>query len=287
MSYISIRNLTYKYPTSKENVLKNVNLEIEKGKLYTLIGSNGSGKTTLCNALRGYVPHFYKGDLHGELLIEGKDIREWEMGELAKRIGFVFQNPFTQISGIKDTVFEEIAYGLENLGVEVSMIREKVEWVIDLLDIQDLRDKNPNELSGGQKQRVAFAAIIVMEPDILVIDEPTSQLDPDGTEEIFQIIETMKQRGKTIILVDHKIELIAEYSDYIILLKDGEIKMQGTTEEILSDNRVLDHGGALPQYSLLGMELKKTFNDIQRIPITEDESIALISGLLKKEGVTS
>lgn len=286
MSYISIRNLTYKYPTSNKNVLKDVNLEIEKGKLYTLIGSNGAGKTTLCNALRGYVPHFYKGDLHGELLIEGKDIREWEMGELAKWIGFVFQNPFTQISGIKDTVFEEIAYGLENLGVEVSTIREKVEWVIDLLNIQDLKDKNPNELSGGQKQRVAFASIIVMEPNILVIDEPTSQLDPDGTEEIFKIIETMKQRGKTIILVEHKIELIAEYSDYIVLLQDGEVKMQGTTEEILSDNRVLDYGGALPQYSLLGLELKKTLNDIQRIPITEDESIALISGLLKKDGVT-
>ncbi|MBM4761243.1 ABC transporter ATP-binding protein [Bacillus sp. B15-48] len=287
MSYISIKNLTYKYPTSKQDILTDINLEIEKGKLYSLIGGNGSGKTTLCNAIRGYIPHFYKGKLQGELLIQGKDIREWEMGDLAKQIGFVFQNPFTQISGIKDTVFEEIAYGLENLGVDVPTIREKVEWVLDLLNIQHLRDNNPNEMSGGQKQRVAFASIIVMEPDILVIDEPTSQLDPDGTEEIFKIIEILKNSGKTIILVEHKIELIAQYSDYIVLLKDGQIKMQGKTKDVLSDSTVLDHDGALPQYSHLGLELKKNQEGIHKIPITEDEAISLISNLLRKKGVTA
>jgi energy-coupling factor transport system ATP-binding protein len=287
MSYISIKNLSYKYPTSKGNVLTGINLEIEKGKLYSLIGRNGSGKTTLCNAIRGYIPHFYKGNLQGELLIEGKDIREWEMGELATRIGFVFQNPFTQISGIKDTVFDEIAYGLENLGVDVPIIREKVEWVLDLLNIQHLRDKNPNEMSGGQKQRVAFASIIVMEPDILVIDEPTSQLDPDGTEEIFKIIEILKESGKTIILVEHKIELIAEYSDYIVLFQEGQIKKQGKTKEVLSNSSVLGYGGSLPQYSLLGLELIKINEAIQSIPITEEEAVPLISGLLRKKGVTA
>src|SRR5699024_10259706 len=118
--------------------------------------------------------------------------------EIAQKIGFVFQNPFTQISGVKDTVFEEIAYGLENLGVEREEIRKRVENIIELLGIEYLQHNNPNDLSGGQKQRIAFASIIVMEPEILVIDEPTSQLDPQGTEEIFKIIEIMKKRGKTI-----------------------------------------------------------------------------------------
>ncbi|MEH7014851.1 ABC transporter ATP-binding protein, partial [Neobacillus niacini] len=135
--------------------------------------------------------------------IDGKDIREWDMGELAQKIGFVFQNPFTQISGVKDTVFNEIAFGLENLGVDVDVIIQKVQDVIELLGIDYLRDKNPQELSGGQKQRVALASIIVMEPEILVIDEPTSQLDPRGTEEVFKIIELMKLKGKTIILAEH------------------------------------------------------------------------------------
>src|SRR5690606_1732280 len=154
---------------------------IEKGYLYAVIGKNGSGKTTLCNLIRGFIPHFHKGELEGDFLIEGKDVREWDLGELAKKIGFIFQNPFTQISGVKDTVFEEIAYGLENLGVEVEEIKRRVKKISKLLGIEELEDKNPFELSGGQKQRVAFASVIVMEPDILVIDEPTSQLDPKGT----------------------------------------------------------------------------------------------------------
>lgn len=282
MGYITIKDLTYKYPIGKEDVLKAINIEFEKGKMYALIGSNGSGKTTLCNLLRGYIPHFHKGKLKGDVLIEGKDIRDWEMGELAEKVGFVFQNPFTQISGVRDTVFEEIAYGLENLGVEVETILNKVEAVIELLNIQHLRDKNPSELSGGQKQRVAFASIIVMEPDILVIDEPTSQLDPEGTEEIFKIIKMLKSTGKTIILVEHKIELIAEYADYVILLQNGEVKIQGKTKDILSSEHVLNYGGALPQYALLGMEIRNRSMNIDNIPITEKDALVVLDTLLEE-----
>lgn len=283
MSYISIKNLTYQYPTSDEDVLNDINLEIEKGKLYALIGSNGAGKTTLCNTIRGYIPHFYKGDLSGDVLIDGTDIREWNMGDLAKKTGYVFQNPFTQISGIKDTVFGEIAYGLENLGVSITTIEEEVEKVIDLLNIRDLRDKNPNQLSGGQKQRVAFASVVVMQPELLVIDEPTSQLDPEGTEEIFKIIDTMKQEGKTIILVEQKIELIAEYADYIFLLEDGELKVEGSANEVLSNPDIINHGGDIPQYAKLGIEMQKVNKDFNEIPITESQALELFSNLLDKK----
>lgn len=284
MSFIQLRNVSYKYPIGKGDVLKDINVEIEKGGFYALIGANGSGKTTFCNVLRGFVPHFYKGDLRGEVLIDGKDIREWDMGELAQKIGFVFQNPFTQISGVKETVFEEIAFGLENLGVDVDVIIQKVEDVIDLLGIGYLRDKNPQELSGGQKQRVALASIIVMEPEILVIDEPTSQLDPRGTEDIFKIIELMKLKGKTIILAEHKIELIAEKAEKILVFKDGEVVMQGTTKEILTDKRVQEYGAALPQYALLGLEMEKRNWDVDRIPLTEQEAISTVKGLLAAKG---
>lgn len=284
MSFIQLRNVSYKYPIGKGDVLKDINVEIEKGGFYALIGANGSGKTTFCNVLRGFVPHFYKGDLRGEVLIDGKDIREWDMGELAQKIGFVFQNPFTQISGVKETVFEEIAFGLENLGVDVDVIIQKVEDVIDLLGIGYLRDKNPQELSGGQKQRVALASIIVMEPEILVIDEPTSQLDPRGTEDIFKIIELMKLKGKTIILAEHKIELIAEKAEKILVFKDGEVVMQGTTKEILTDKRVQEYGAALPQYALLGIEMEKRNWDVDRIPLTEQEAISTVKGLLAAKG---
>jgi energy-coupling factor transport system ATP-binding protein len=284
MSLIQLKNVSYKYPVGKSDVLKDVNVEIEKGGFYALIGANGSGKTTFCNVLRGFVPHFYKGDLRGDVLIDGKDIREWDMGELAQKIGFVFQNPFTQISGVKETVFEEIAFGLENLGIDVDVIIQKVEEVIDLLGIDYLREKNPQELSGGQKQRVALASIIVMEPEILVVDEPTSQLDPRGTEDIFKIIELMKLKGKTIILAEHKIELIAEKAEKILVFKDGKVVMQGAVEEILTNQRVQEYGAALPQYALLGLEMKKRNWAVDRIPLTEQQAIATVKGLIHAKG---
>ncbi|MBX4151865.1 energy-coupling factor ABC transporter ATP-binding protein [Paenibacillus lautus] len=282
MSIITIKNLSYQYPISESDALKNVNVTIERDKLYALIGANGGGKTTLCNVIRGFIPHFYKGVLRGEVLIEGKDIREWEMGELSQKIGYVFQNPFTQISGVKDNVFEEIAFGLENLGMEPALIREKVDQVIKMLEIDYLREKNPFELSGGQKQRVALASIIVMEPDVLVIDEPTSQLDPKGTEEVFKIIELMKEKGKTIILVEHKIELIAEYADDVILLNGGEVAMQGSSQEILTDERALAFGAALPQYSLFGLDMRQRGMDLGSIPLTEKEAMDAVKTWMKK-----
>lgn len=284
MSIITIKNLSYQYPITDTDVLHDVSLDIKQGKFYAVVGANGGGKTTLCNVIRGFIPHFYKGDLRGEVLVEGKDIRDWELGDLSQKIGYVFQNPFTQISGVKETVYEEIAFGLENLGIEVEEIEHRVNNILNSLEIDYLREKNPFELSGGQKQKVALASIIVMEPDILVIDEPTSQLDPQGTEEVFKIIEWMKRKGKTIILVEHKIELIAEYADYIIVLQDGKVVKQGEMGVILSDESILESGSALPQYALFGLEMRRQQMDLGSIPLTEKESISAVKQWMKKEG---
>ncbi|MED2254706.1 ABC transporter ATP-binding protein [Brevibacillus parabrevis] len=284
-SVIKISNMSYKYPTGKIDVLKNINIEIEKGLLYAVVGPNGGGKTTFCNVLRGFIPHFYRGDLRGEVLVNGKNIVESTLGELSLSVGFVFQNPFIQISGVKETVFEEVAYGLENLGVHPDEIRTRVEAILKLVKIEHLRDKNPFELSGGQRQRVALASIIVMEPDILVIDEPTSQLDPQGTEEVFEIIQIMKEKGKTIILVEHKIELIAEFADRVILLHDGEIVMEGTTQDVLSDEKALSYDVMLPQYAMLGLELKKRGVPLRKIPITEEQAVEEMNRWMAERGV--
>ncbi|KNF09741.1 ABC-type cobalt transport system, ATPase component [Gottschalkia purinilytica] len=280
MDIIEIKDLTYRYPIADKDALKDVNLKVKKGEFCAIIGRNGGGKTTLCNVIRGFVPHFHKGDLKGEVFIDGKNISEYSIGELAMKVGFVFQNPFTQVSGVKETVFDEIAYGLENLGVHPDEIRTRVEKVIELINIGHLRDKNPTELSGGQRQRVALASIIVMEPDILVIDEPTSQLDPQGTEEVFEIIKLMKNEGKTIILVEHKIELIAEYADHVILMDEGKIVLDGSTKEILSNEEVMELGTTLPQYALLGLEMRKRGIEIKDIPITESQTEAQLKKLL-------
>ena len=275
------KNVTYSYPLTEEPSIKSFDLQIERGKFYGVIGENGSGKTTLCAVLRGFAPSFYKGELQGEVLVEGKNIQEYG-GELAQKIGFVFQNPFTQISGVKDTVFEEVAYGLENFGVPVEEIERRVVDVMKMTDIEALADKSPFELSGGQMQRVALASVIVLEPDVLIIDEPTSQLDPEGTESVFAIIEMMKEKQKTIILVEHKIDLIAEYADEVIVLKDGAMIAKGDKKEILADMSLLEQGVALPQVAILGRKLQERGLPLSTIPVTEKQAVEVIEKALKE-----
>ena len=280
MGYFKIENVNYKYPLEDKQVLKNINIEIKKGEFWAVIGKNGSGKTTFCNMLRRFVPDFYKGELTGKIMLEDKELKDYSQKELVQKIGFVFQNPFTQISGVKDTVFDEIAYGLENLGLEKEEIISKVEKILKMLEIEKLRDRNPYDLSGGQKQRVALASIIAMDPDILVIDEPTSQLDPKGTEDIFKIINLMANEGKTIILVEHKLELIAEYAQNILVLDEGEIILSGKAEEVLNNKILLEKEIGMTQYSILAYELEKAGKvEFEEIPITKEKTIELLKEL--------
>ncbi len=277
MGYLKLENVNYKYPLEEKNTLQNINIEIKKGEFWAVIGKNGSGKTTLCNILRRFVPDFYKGELTGKITLEGKELKDYSQKEIVQKIGFVFQNPFTQISGVKNTVFEEIAYGLENLGIERETIISEVEKILKLLEIEKLRDKNPYNLSGGQKQRVALASIIAMNPDILVIDEPTSQLDPKGTEDIFKIINLMANEGKTIILVEHKLELIAEYAENILVLDEGEIILSGKANEVLNNKILLKKEIGMTQYSMLAYELEKSGKvEFEEIPITKEKIVELL-----------
>ena len=274
---IEIKNFSYKYPLEDKNVLENLNLKIETGEFWAIVGKNGSGKTTFCNALRRFVPDFYKGEVTGEIVVDGKNLKDFSPKELVTKVGFVFQNPFTQISGVKDTVFEEIAYGLENLAVEKEKIIKRVNETLKLLEIEHLKDKNPQEMSGGQKQRVALASIIVMDPEILVIDEPTSQLDPKGTQDIFKIINIMAKKGKTIILVEHKLELIAEYAEKIVVLDEGKIILSGDKKEILNNRLLEEKGIGMPQYSKLAYELIKVGKaKFEEIPITKGKTVELL-----------
>ena len=280
MGYFKIENVNYKYPLEEKQALKNINIELKKGEFWAVIGKNGSGKTTFCNMLRRFVPDFYKGELTGTITLEDKELKDYSQKELVQKIGFVFQNPFTQISGVKDTVFEEIAYGLENLGLDKGEIISKVEKILKLLEIEKLRDRNPYDLSGGQKQRVARASIIALDPDILVIDEPTSQLDPKGTEDIFKIINLMANEGKTIILVEHKLELIAEYAENILVLDEGEIILSGKAEEVLNNKILLEKEIGMTQYSILAYELEKAKKvEFEEIPITKEKTIELLKEL--------
>lgn len=275
------KNVSYQYPLTDKPTLHDINVQIEKGKVYGVVGENGAGKTTFCAVLRGFAPDFYQGKLEGEVLLEDKNIKEYG-GNISTRIGYVFQNPFTQISGVKDTVFEEVCYGLENFGVPVDEIVDRAMEVMKTTNIESLAMRNPFEISGGQMQRVALASVIVLEPDILIIDEPTSQLDPEGTESVFEVIKTMKDKHKTIVLVEHKIDLIAEYADEVIAFKDGTIVAKGKTDEVLSDVSLLGKGVNIPQVAVLGSRLKQQGLNIEKIPVTDKEAVKVIEKALRE-----
>lgn len=278
MCYFKLEDVSYKYPLEDREILKNINLDIKKGEFWAVIGKNGSGKTTLCNVLRRFVPDFYKGELKGRITLEGKELKDYSAKEIVQKVGFVFQNPFTQISGVKETVFEEIAFGLENLALDAEYIRKRVEETLKLLHIEELRDKNPYELSGGQGQKVALASIIAMDPEIMVIDEPTSQLDPKGTEEIFEIIDILKKEGKTIILVEHKLELIAEYAEKIMVLDEGEMILSGNTEDVLKNKILMEKEIGIPQYAALAYRLMdKGKVKFEEIPITKEKAVEVFA----------
>ena len=278
MCYFKLEDVSYKYPLEDREILKNINLDIKKGEFWAVIGKNGSGKTTLCNVLRRFVPDFYKGELKGRITLEGKELKDYSAKEIVQKVGFVFQNPFTQISGVKETVFEEIAFGLENLALDAEYIRKRVEETLKLLHIKELKDKNPYELSGGQGQKVALASIIAMDPEIMVIDEPTSQLDPKGTEEIFEIIDILKKEGKTIILVEHKLELIAEYAEKVMVLDEGEMILSGNTEDVLKNKILMEKEIGIPQYAALAYKLMEEGKvQFEEIPITKEKAVEVFA----------
>uniref|UniRef100_UPI00403F51B4 energy-coupling factor ABC transporter ATP-binding protein n=1 Tax=Candidatus Enterococcus willemsii TaxID=1857215 RepID=UPI00403F51B4 len=275
MSIIELKNVTYKYPLDEIPAIKDLSLSIEQGKVYGIIGGNQSGKTTLCNIIRGFIPAIFLGQLDGEVRYKNKAVQDYNIGSLASEMGYSSQNPFTQISGVKDTVAEEIAYGMENIGVSSADMHEKVEELITLFKLEELKDKNPYELSGGQKQRVALASVVALDPEIIILDEPTSQLDPQSTEEIFQIVDRLKQAGKTILIVEHKVDLLAEYCDDIILLEDGYLRKCGTVHQVLSDSSILEYGGSLPQVAIFYLE---QLRQQESVPITMTEAIEKLKG---------
>lgn len=271
MVLVDIQNYSFQYLISEFPTLKNIDLQLEKGKFYSLIGANGAGKTTLANAIRGFVPKFHLGDDSGDVFVFNQNMKDLELADLADKIGFVFQNPFTQISGGKKTVFDEIAFGLENLGVPYDEIIERVNDIIVECQIEDLRQKNPLELSGGQQQRVAFASVLVMDQDLLIIDEPTSQLDPQSTDQIFEIIGRLKEKGKTILLIEHKIDQIAEYSDEIIVMDQGRIVMKDKPQVVFQDPRYAELDIPLPTASQLSLDLFEAGVDFTEVPLNLDD----------------
>ena len=275
MSVITVENLRYRYPHAKELALDGLDFSVEKGEFIGIVGENGAGKSTLSQALMGLVPQFYKGAYGGTVMVDGIEAGRTPVAQLCGHVGLVFQNPFNQLSGAKDNVYEEVAFGMQNLGVPAEEMKNRVEEALKLLDIWQYRDRNPFDLSGGQMQRVAIASVLVMRPDVMILDEPTSQLDPEGSDEVFKAVETLTGSGITILMIEQKIEKLAAYCDRILLLHKGKQIAFDTPQKVFSMPDLNNYGIQAPAFTRICKAEGVTLAD-GTYPVTVEEAAGVL-----------
>src|SRR5512136_167266 len=256
MAVIETKGLTYIYPGASHPSISDVSIKMEKGEFVLITGPSGCGKTTLCRTFNGLIPHFYQGELKGEITVAGEDAAKRPTYEMAKHVGLVFQNPENQLFAL--SVEKDVAFGLENLGFDRQEMRKRVDWALNLAGIYDIRERSPHEISGGQQQRVAIASVLAMEPEIIVLDEPTSFLDPSSAEKIFEVIYKLnKEQGITVILVEHRLDLTAKYANHLIVMDEGKVRFEGDPRQILSSEETRLIGVGIPKATLLYQMLQK------------------------------
>lgn len=280
MSAIETSDVTYTYPNRKKPSIIDISIKIMKGEFVLITGPSGCGKTTLCRCFNGLIPHFYQGKQKGEVTISGLKVKEQPIHELAKHVGLVFQNPENQLFAL--SVEKDVAFGLENLGIPRGKMQERVEWALKLTGIYDLRERAPHELSGGQQQRVAIAAVLAMQPEVIVLDEPTSFLDPLGAKKIFEVIYDLNRNlGITVILVEHRLDLTSRYANHIIIMDDGKVVLDGKPREILSREQARLIGVGIPKPTRLYQMLQKEVNLPHTLPLSSDEMAIMLKGALR------
>jgi energy-coupling factor transporter ATPase len=276
MAIIETKNLTYTYPGGTKPSISDISIKVEKGEFVLITGPSGCGKTTLCRCFNGLIPHFYQGELKGEISVADMDTTKHQTHAMAKHVGLVFQNPENQLFAL--SIEKDVAFGLENLGVAREEIRERVDGALKQTDIYDLRERSPHEVSGGQQQRVAIAAVLAMQPEIIVLDEPTSFLDPLSAEKIFEVIrELNKKLGITVVLVEHRLDLTAKYADHIIIMDEGKVCFDGNPREILSTEETRLIGVGIPKATLLYQMLRKEGMNLSNVtPLSSEELATLL-----------
>jgi len=281
MAVIKTKGLTYTYPGAVKPSINNVSIKIEKGEFVLITGPSGCGKTTLCRCFNGLIPHFYQGKLEGEIKVAGLTVQEHPTCELARHVGMVFQNPENQLFAL--SVEKDVAFGLENLGLPRDEIRKRVDWALQITGIYDLKDRAPYELSGGQQQRVAIASVLAMQPEVMVLDEPTSFLDPLGAKKIFDVIhEINKNLGITIVLVEHRLDLTIRYADHIIIMDDGKVILDGDPRAVLGSEAMRLLGVGIPKATRLYQMLEAEGIKLSgKIPLSSDELAEKIRRVLR------
>jgi len=229
---INFKDVSFRYSKDQNYVLHDITFNVKKGEFLGISGPSGSGKSTLCLMMNGIIPKTIEGEFSGEIYIDGEDIAEKEIYEISEKLGLILQNPESQLFSM--TVEEELAFGPENLGIKREEIGDRISWALKLVGMERFRDAFPYQLSGGEKQKIAIASLLTMKPEILVLDEPTSNLDPKSRIEIFKIVQKLNKRGMTLVVVEHETNFISS-ADKILILNEGEIVRYGTPKEIFRE----------------------------------------------------
>jgi energy-coupling factor transport system ATP-binding protein len=282
---IQIENYCWRYLQSQQFALKNINLEIEEGNFIGVIGPNGAGKTTLAYSLNGLIPEQTRGIKEGTVKVNGIEVEEYKEGELPKNVGLVFADPEAQFTAM--TVEDELVFGMENLGLSIPEIKERLDFVVDLTGIGPLLFKPPYEISGGQKQRVAIAAVLAMMPRVIVMDEPTSMLDPISRAQVFNVLAKMKRENKnTIIVIEHSLENLVPLADKMLFLNEGGVALFEETQKFFEHMDILLEAQLYPPGVLQFFNgLKKSGHFTGNLPLTVEEGARALKTVFESHKV--
>ncbi|HUH99781.1 MAG TPA: ATP-binding cassette domain-containing protein [Nitrososphaerales archaeon] len=274
----SIEGLSFKYPDARTPAIRDIDLAIGQGEIVLLAGPSGCGKSTLLRCINGLIPHMYPGDYKGKVSVGGLVVAETPMSVLSQNVGLLFQNPENQI--FMFSVERDVAFGLQNLSVPRGEMRSRVDEAMRLLGISDLAQRAPHELSDGQKQRAALAGVIAMRPRLIILDEPTSLLDPKTALEVVSLIERLnRELGMTFIVVEHRLELLIPIADRLVVMDEGMKVMDGNPRDVLADSKVEAHGVGVPPISRLCNALAQDGVKLGTVPKTPEELAEELNGL--------
>ena len=275
---VHVEGLSFRYLEAERWALSEIDLEIRQGEIVVLAGQSGCGKSTLLRSINGLIPHLYPGEYRGRIVVDGKDVSETSMGALSQLVGFLFQNPENQI--FMFSVERDVAFGLENLAIARGEMRRRVDEAMSLLGIEPLALRAPHELSDGQKQRVALAGIMAMRPKLIILDEPTSLLDPKTASDLVSLVHRLNREvGITFIIVEHRLELLTPIADRIVVMDGGKKVMDGKPEEVLADPRSSGFGISVPPVFRLYSQLKGDGVRLEKAPLTPEEMAEEVNAL--------